>query len=303
MNNPAIKHERLTAGLSRGLWLLVLLCLLGASMPADSAFAQADPSRLQCQNDIFSSLAQQQRVYRGILFGLKWAGNEAEGNTRYTRDGTPWIKTGEDAWRTAVPAYAARVLTDDDIDSLTEWQGMNESAASIPEARTGIFETRGVLTSELLEPLIQSRRALECRTAAVCELVHQSRIQMPDADGYISFPVRGCQNMRMRALTSCRFLNTADSIRNSTDAIDAQSDHLIRQVCEPARQNLLAREDAVLRLAVTYDASYRALLQFAGNFDAFLDEFNGDILDPVSDSMSILNHISRLPCFISQCNE
>ena len=281
---------------------VALILLLGTSVPADRATAQAPLTRLQCTDDIFSSLAQQQRVYRDVLFGLQEAGNEAAGNTRYTRDGIAWIKTDDDTWRTSVAAYSTVTLTDAQIDTLTEYPGMNEFAPSVPEPHPGIFETRGVLTSELLAPLIQARRALECRTAAACELVRQTRIQIPDADGYVTVSVRGCEDMRMQALASCRFQNPAGGSPNPGTALDAQSEKIIEQTCEPARQNLLLREDAVLRLAVTYDASYRSLLQFAGNFDAFLGEFQGDILDPIGDSMSILNHITRLPCFISQCN-
>ena len=56
-------------------------------------------------------------------------------------------------------------------------------------------------------------------------------------------------------------------------------------------------------LTVQYDAAYRSLLQFAGSFDAFANRFQGDLLEPIRQSMSLISQLSRIPCFLSQCNE
>ncbi len=286
-----MKHVLIRVGL--------MVTLLAASVP--DAVAES-PTRVQCTHDIQNALLLQNQIYDDILYGRRAAADEDTGNTRYTTLGTAWIKVGPYTWRTAARGFSGATYSDADIDATTVWPGMNEIANKTPQGPVrGIFETLGVQTSELITPLLQSMRALQCRTAAVCESVRQTRTQQT-ADGRLLIRVPGCEDFRMPLIESCNFKNPLASAPDPLLSINSLDEQVAAGECERQRDGLLTLKAAELRLAVAYDASYRSLLQFAGNFDSFLGEFNGSVLTPLQDATEIISHLSRLPCFISQCN-
>jgi hypothetical protein len=288
---------------------LLLLVPQGMTDAASSASAAAGSGLLpaeQCLKDTDLSLAQQQRVERQNLFGRLDAAREPVGNTRYDRDGTPWIKTAAGTWRTDTEGYTGTTWSDAQMNRMTEWEGMNEEAAGDPSPRAGIFETKRALTSELIPPILQAERAFQCRVAAVCQALRDARDgAKPGADGLLTVNVTGCMPLKMRALQTCNFFGPEKDDPNAPLPQSAAvfDDSVALSDCDANADQMLARERELLKMAVSYDAAYRSLLQFSGNFDRYLGEFKGDLLGPIEQAMPLLSQLSRIPCFLSQCYE
>lgn len=262
----------------------------------------------QCLQQMQSRAGQQERIARQILFGRPAAADEATGNTRYDEDGNAWIKTAAGKWRTDAKGYEDTTWSDFLIDSQTEWEGMNEIEKPSPrEPRMAIVAETGATTSQLIPEMLQLYRALQCRLNMVCQGVRASyQEQEPDPDGTITVTTPGCMPLKLKPLKLCTIPAAPSAAgENPTTAqsrTNAFADAIVRGECSPLVQSVLAREAAVLKFTASYDEAYRSLLQFAGNFDRFLGEFHGDLLTPIQEAMPILNQISRIPCFLSQCN-
>lgn len=261
--------------------IAVLLVLFVILFPTP-IFAQEEKKSVDaCTDQIYKALAHEQRLYRSVIFGVRRAADEALGATRYDADGVAWIKLGSrNGWRSADQLSS---LSDTDIDTISD-----------TKTRRGILETRQALTSELIPPLTQSYRALGCRVASVCEAVRMSRVQSPgfiDRDGFFTeVKVPGCIPFKktFKPFTAC------------TNDVSQQ---IIRDACDDVGNRMIAREADVLKTIVAYDAAYRSLLQFAGNFDQFLGSFRVSLLTPVRQTVSLLGALARIPCFLSQCDK
>ncbi|MBI3618716.1 hypothetical protein HY213_01635 [Candidatus Peregrinibacteria bacterium] len=267
--------------------LLTLFPAMSLRVVAAGTLTPADLCRVQLQ----ARLGKEQRLERRMLFGLQPAKDALEGAVRTDEAGGTWIKTANDQW-----AANGRTITDAVMDTIVERDPLSMSASPL---RRGIFETKGVLTSELVPPLTQTFRALSCRVRAVCDAatraVHGER---PSAEGIYLIQTPGCRIIPVAALPACTFIpNVPKEL-----TIDFGTAADIAASCEPVANQLLDREAQLLTLAVTYDAAERSLLQLAGNFDQFTLLFSIDLLHPIEQSMTLIEQLSRIPCFLAQCN-
>lgn len=231
-----------------------------------------------CVADVNRELAQEQRIYRTVLFGHTTAEKAELGDTRYDKKGNAWIKLKDGnraVWRSAAPQYNDMI-----------WQNALMHDQDEARSRRGIFETKKALTSELIPPLTQSVRALRCRLAAVCEASVRKT-------GTTTVQTPGCIELPVDPMPACQFGDTAK----------AGQVGIMRGYCRQVASHLLDQEKELLKLAVTYDASYRSALQFAGNFDLFLKEFRVSLLTPIRQAVSLLGQLNRIPCYSSQCDE
>ncbi len=265
----------------------IFLSLFASTFPLP-AFAQAPaPSPDKCQAEITSSLSQQQRFYRYVLFGKRKPEEEPRNATQYDDRGKVFLKVKDNTWAA------------DDGELLTDVKMRNASWYYTPERR-GLFETKQVLTSELVPALTQSYRALTCRAAAVCAAARVATANVANipkatrgerAKDLWRIEVPGCETTELPAMPSCAAL--ANTVQMS----------VATTYCEPIADQMLDREAELLKLAATYDAAYRTLLQFAGNFDQFIGAFRTDLLAPIEQAAGVVNQLSRIPCFLAQCNE
>lgn len=294
-----------------GFWFLVFGFFLrspsvNAQKESSSASSISAVTDAGCNEAFRTQLTLQQFVLRQIWFGRKDAEQETVNAVREDDEGDIWMKTGENIWRTSTKGFENTTWTNAQMNGQTAWEGMNETTlVGKRSERTGIFEQKGMLTSELLPDLLQSFRAFQCRTAMVCEAVEQSFLRgKTDDGGFLHIATPGCEEMIMKPLAQCRFGNA-----DAKEAMDLQnpltgfSTTVVHTECQPLAEQLIAREASFLRTAVAYDAAIRTLLQFGGSFDAFIEGLRGDVLAPLEQTMSLLSQLSRIPCFAAQCNE
>lgn len=273
----------------------LIMILLTASIPVPMSHA-APPSAPACIEEMQQRLSAQQWRYRRVLFGLRAAQEENVGAIRYDREGNTWIKRkkggekGEQGeWRTSAEGFAGTTWTDTLMDS---------QAAAQP--RRGIFETRNAATSELLPPLLQSVRALRCNLEAICESAAIARgggMEKLLKDGKLPVTTLGCRELLVEPLRAC----VSQTEKTGTD--DVALTAFVATYCRPTADDLLAREMELTKLLVSYDASYRSLLQFAGTFDRFASEFQETLFSPIRQAVSLLNALQRIPCFAPQCQD
>jgi hypothetical protein len=283
----------------------IIAMLLGVvpahAQQSSSASAQTPEG---CVEQIRDELRQQRRIWHGVLYGEKRASELITGTTRYDEDGNPWIKTGSNRWRTAVEGRENEEWSDVQMDEKTEWTGMNEiEPEGIRSSRTGIFETKGAITSQLVPGIVTGYRDFECRTAMVCEAARATvSRQTTDADGNLHIETPGCEELVIKPLERCKF-GTQYS-KNSDQQIDLQIEETAPYTqCNALATQLVTREAAFVKISTSYDSAYRSLLQFAGAFDGFLRALKGDLLGPIENALPLLNALTRVSCFATQCNE
>lgn len=275
--------------MSRRLALTLAFLMLPLSVGAQSASSTSSSSAVStaaCLSDIFAEMAHQQRLHRIVLFGR--SEEAAESEVRYDREGAAWIRTGG-VWRSRAPGKDRTPKTDAEMRDLLETDPAWESPY-----RRGILSTRTHLTSELLPPVLQSMRALRCRLRSVCTGAMQS-IGLPKGSTVLEGSTYGCipyTEMGIGVLPNCRLASATDNLAIAQ----------VQKSCEEAFQALYKREERVLELLVSYDAAQRTLLQFAGGFQSFLDRFDATLLTPFRQVTQLLGQLSRVPCFLSQCD-
>lgn len=165
--------------------------------------------------------------------------------------------------------------------------------------RTGIFETKGRLTSELVAPIVQSYRAMRCKSLDICEVLRQSLLRgQGSSTEPMTVSVLGCEDQQLAPYAECYFgTKDADSQRlNQSDITDMIAN------CNQLINDTLRMERASLRSAVAYDASYRALLQFAGMMDYMLKDIPAFSYTPIREMIGLLGKLHQIPCFIGQCD-
>src|SRR5438105_5054856 len=104
---------------------LLLTTLLAPTIAIAAPSSAATPADA-CTTEINDRLAQEQRIYRKILFGRRHAAEEPLGTTRYDTDAHPWIKMQANQWVSQATSLAGTVLTDSQLDQETEWEGMDD---------------------------------------------------------------------------------------------------------------------------------------------------------------------------------
>lgn len=160
-------------------------------------------------------------------------------------------------------------------------------------ARTGIFETKRRLTSELVAPLIEAYRVYRCRSLDVCAVVSQSFTQK---GGDVDIHLLGCAPVTVPRYLQCYISSDGDS-----PGIQSALTEVVRE-CQTSMEQTLNAEESVLKLAVAYDAGYRSLLQMAGMMDWMLEGFPTAALKAVSEMVNMLGKLHQIPCFIGQCD-
>ncbi len=293
--------------------LLIPVILIGSWFADAGASARAQSSSLSssaltaagCMEAIDRRLSQQQELLRQVWFGWRKAADERLNSTRRDEKGVLWIKTGTDRW--VSPAAAGAELRNADIDATTQFPGMNEiTTTENRSSRTGIFAQKGMITSELIPGLLQSMRAFECRLAMVCESAALTfRRSEPGADGRLRVTTPGCDELATPPIAECRFGNADEQESLALQNIAAGfSEGIVHTHCDADYlRQLVDREASFLRIAVSYDAAERSLLQLGGNVDFFLRGLRGEFLAPLEQTLPLLSALSRLPCFPGQCNE
>ncbi len=207
-------------------------------------------------------------------------------NTCFKRIASEMVSI-HDEWRSRL--FGSREDSDGTIISLT--------GGEVDEVRAGIFETKGRLTSEFIEPIMESYRVYRCRTLAVCEITARSF----DVDGGdFDLKILGCAERNIERYGECYFAGVAETTSGSGKQQEAATSTLRR--CQDLATETLAGERAVVRLAVAYDAGYRSLLQLAGMVDWMLEGFPTETVKAISDMVNMLGKLHQIPCFIGQCD-
>lgn len=247
-------------------------------LPTQASAADIDTCRVQ----INKGLAKEQRIYRSYLFGKPRAQDADVGSVRYDHASTAWIKSNDQngTWIRTSGRGSRDNATMDQQDEL---------ASQLP--LTGIFETRRTRTSALIPYALQSIRALECRIEMYCNRVDQSI----GKEGINPLPIEqsspyGCiQFENLTTLAACHL----DEVPETAD---------IQNYCNDMSEQLLRREAELLKITVEYDAGYRSLLQFAGNFDIFLRELRWPLTTTLRKTVELIGGLQRIPCFLSSCD-
>ena len=268
--------------------LLLALIILGTPtilFAEVSDIASADECRARTNRE----LGREQRLYRVYMFGKKKAKDAEIGNVRYDRNGWAWLKEDnpEKPW-----------INSNQDNQLLRWENdkmdqFDEHSEILPIK--GIFETKRVMTSELLPYLLQNIRALECRTAALCEVARFSEIQdLEEPQDVGEVQPNGCIKFtNLKTWPECHFVSPDLSTVNQMDS---------RTYCDEITNQLIRRETEQLKLVVEYDAGYRTLLQFAGNFDIFLRELRWPLTGTLRQAAQLIGQLQRIPCFLSSCD-
>ncbi|PIR48979.1 hypothetical protein COU80_01030 [Candidatus Peregrinibacteria bacterium CG10_big_fil_rev_8_21_14_0_10_55_24] len=273
--------------------LLSAIFLLGfASFAKVKAEEPPVPNEATCKARIDHELAREQRLYRYALFGRSKAEDAGIGEVWFDTEGIAWYKAAKNKWVSLThPGLEWTNITMEkqaEIDTIpTDKGGMN-----FP--RPGFFDTKRVLTSDLIPHVEQGTRSLQCRVNTLCAAV-RAMMQLSSTDGAI--PVTGtadgCLEREMSSMMECQFALTKNQVDNA----------LAFTHCEDVGEQLIEREIALLKLLFEYDASYRSLLQFAGFFDTFLEDLRWTVVGNIRQAASIIGWLHRIPCFTSSCDE
>lgn len=255
---------------------------IGVTLP--SAHAQVPIGADVCQEKINKELALEHRFFRSVIFGQKKAEDALVGEVRYDFFGNAWYKVDDDDWRSVGEGISP---TD------TRGDGAVDGASPMPP-RQGLMETKRVSTSELVPFIGQSLRALQCRLEIVCDAVRKSIEQSTEAPVSIIADSYACLEVPRQTIPECHLLKGATETQDQRAAVETY--------CEEIAQQLIEQEAAVMRLTVEYDAAYRTMLQLAGNFDLFLQEFRSPIVNSIRQMVNLVGLFNRVPCFLSSCD-
>lgn len=250
-----------------GLFLCLFLLQTGPVFAAESTDAQ-------CVTAVYDAIAHEERLYRSVLYGQKQSGELPSGAVRYDKEFDTWMKIGNNAWQSP------------QNEGLTWSDVLMDEQADVP-ARRGLFEVRKTPSSDLLPHLTQAMRALQCRMQSVCERAGGS--VMRKEGGSFTVQPEGCISFTVTTIPGCIGQPSLAQSYVGT--------------CDSAVITTLEREAKLLQLAVAYDSAYRTLLQFAGTFEGFMNDFRFPLLQPLWQTARMLGTFDHLPCFSAQCDE
>lgn len=268
--------------------VLLALFLLPMLTHAQGAI---DPSNTSgCLQDLYTAFGREHRLSRAVIYGLPALEASPVSTVVYDAQGESWIKTGKNQWRTidGTTARGDRQMQDNLEKDLLCTDNDELAASCVTLPRRGILETRKTPTSDLIQPLTQSIRALQCRLRAVCVVASSS--PGTEAGDNITVELDGCMPMTYPVMEGCREVspNLFETIPGS---------------CESAREALIEREMQLLTLTASYDSSYRSLAQFAGIFQEFLAQFRFPLLEPLWQTVRMMGGFQDIPCFTASCSE
>lgn len=266
--------------------LLLITLAVTFFLPPQVAKAESRECRLRVNAEIGREL----RLYRNVLFGKPRAEDAAVGEVRYDTDGWAWIKTNSNStpWRNSDPDQQDLQWSNSVMDE------QDEHRESLP--LVGIFETKRMTTSELIPYLLQSIRALECRAMSYCNIVRASEGFQAGSGSQTIDPVQllGCIEFTdLESFPECHLGGETPLLLDQADG---------RGYCNEMVTQTIQRERELLKLVVEYDAGFRSLLQFAGNFDIFLKEMRWPLANTVRQAVELIGRLDRIPCFVSSCD-
>ncbi len=229
-----------------------------------------------CLTETYTALSHEKNLYRSVLFGQKKSADLPVGSTRTDIEGNTWMKKGNNAWRSLGDGFKNTTWSD----------GLMDTRADAP-ARRGLLETKKVTTSELIPAITQAFRAYQCRLRSVCGAARDSQSA---AEGTTTLTIKndGCIDIDQPVLPAC----------NNNIFLTAGTD-----TCTSIIDSMLAQEEQALVLLVSYDASYRTVVQFTGIFEGFLTDFRFPLIEPLWQTVRAFGNFSNIPCFIGQCDE
>lgn len=268
---------------------------LAALIAPSFAYASHDPNHDACRASLDWNAWREQRLFRAHLFGVKRARDAAVSEVRFAVDKSVWIKTQAgagatssspltvDEWRSLSPGY----------ENITWYNPIMDSQGDI-RPRTGIFETREKLSSELVPYITQAYRTFECRAEAVCRLLELSDRREEHTPQSVIIDVPGCRDIPARTYVACH------REANESPVVDQGS---LREYCRTMIMTLRRREEQVTRMVVEYDAGYRSVLQLSGILRTFMGEMRGTVLGSLRSTANLIASFSRIPCFIGSCDD
>lgn len=243
-------------------------------LPLQSAYA-IDNASQSCLDDVYAHMATEQRTYRSVLFGQKHSSDLQVGSVRYATNGTSWIKTADNEWRSLSQAPNAGPVSDAAMENSAEQR-----------QRRGIFEIRKAQTSDLIPSISQSLRALQCKLKTVCAAAVAS--QSDEEESSVTVQADGCEEETLPVFEGCK---------------DPTFSSLAPDSCYQVVAGVMQQEIETLRMVIAYDAAYRSLMQFAGSFDGFLSDFRFPLLQPLWQMIRAVGSLNSIPCFQAQCDE
>jgi len=259
------------------------------SLHVHSSFDRERPGRGICllSGNRHRGMSKELRLYRSYLFGKRNAEDAKVNDVRYDEDGWAWLKTDTRGtpWINSHPDNQGLEWSNDTMDE------NDEHTDSIPIK--GIFETKRVLTSELIPYLLQSIRAFECRLDTLCRVAILSVSKSGEDPVELPGGLQELGCIRFEDLESYPECHLEYPVIDEADAAT---------YCTAMADQLLRREVELLKLAVEYDAGYRSLLQFAGNFDIFLREMRWPLAGTLRQAVQLIGQLERIPCFLSSCD-
>lgn len=260
---------------------LALSLVLASSLLLPAALSAKQLDINACMTQVQNAMGARQRFYRAVVFGEPAAKDSPQGSVRYDKDGDPWIKKADNAWQFSNDK-GSTTQSDDNIDKTSEFP-----------PRIGWLEVKKATTSELLPPVLQSMRALQCKMAQVCPLLLDSL--GTEKTDQINVHIAGCSDEKLTPFSACQPEDPTTDQPSYT-----QQDGLEEQ-CESLASTILNRERGLLRLMIAYDAAERTLYQFMGISGTFISELKTTLLGPVWQAARAFEQLGRIPCFTAQC--
>jgi hypothetical protein len=224
---------------------------------------------------VYNALGHEDRIFRSVIFGQQKSKDLPAGSVRYDKEYDTWIKKSPNEWRSV----------NEGNEGLTWSDFLMDEQGDTP-ARRGIVEWRKTPTSDLIPSMVQSFRALQCKLQAVC--LASTASQSAGDKETVKVQPDGCLEFEIKTMTACQTPNFGQAGAGS---------------CNTVSDAILAREEKMLQLIVSYDAAYRTLLQFSGTFEGFLADFRFPLLDPIWQMVRTMGALDNLSCFLAQCNE
>ena len=280
--------------------LLLTATLLATLLAPTRAEAQEEIGKYLspsvCLGATEDAMGSRLREYRGVILGTPKASRAPIGTVRYDKEGLPWLKTSVGTWKTFAkkecdggPGYPCELTGEPPAEKGND--DMDDAAEFPP--RLGWLEVRMATTSELLPPLLQSMRALQCKLENVCALTAAS-LNTPD-DETVDIETPGCVKETLPVLKAC--------VPDKEGTVPQTTVETVLSECASMRQTIVAREQEVLKLLVAYDAAHRSLRQFLGLLETFTVDIRSTLLGPMWEAVRAFHALGRVPCFSSQCEQ
>ena len=272
----------------------VLTALLAPLM----AHAEEDPGAYLppsvCLGAAEDAMGSKLREYRAVVLGAPKASRAPIGTVRYDKDGLPWLKTSVGTWKTFAkkeceggPGYPCELTGEPPAQKDND--AMDDTAEFPP--RRGWLEMKMATTSELLPPLLQSMRALQCKLENVCALTAAS-LNKPTGNT-VDIETPGCVKEKLPVLKAC--------VPEKEGTVPQTAVETVLSECAGMRQTIIDREQELLKLLIAYDAAHRSLRQFLGLLETFTVDIRSTLLGPVWEAVRAFHALGRVPCFSSQC--